>query len=102
MRLYDADSWTCAWFLSCGWSGLDGGLCRGAVVRFVTRSPLACVRLVACGLLSLLSLTMCFILRSCGMMDFYYWSPYAFHRIAVLGFTVQLGFNVTLLGTYSI
>ena len=48
-----------------------------------------------CGLLSLLSLTMCFILRSCGMMDFYYWLPYAFHRIAVLGFIVQLSFNVT-------
>ena len=29
------------------------------------------------------------------MMDFYDWSPYAFHRIAVLGFIVQLGFNIT-------
>ena len=48
MRLYDADSWTCAWFLSCGWSSLDGGLCLEAVVWLVTWSPLACVRLVAC------------------------------------------------------
>ena len=42
-----------------------------------------------------LSLTICFMSGSCGMMDFYYWSPYAFHRIAVLGFIVELGFNVT-------
>ena len=34
--------------LTCGWSGLNGGLCLGAVVWFVTWSPLACVRLVAC------------------------------------------------------
>ena len=53
-----------------------------------------------CGLLSLVSPTMCFMSRSCGMMDFHYWLPYAFHRIAVLGFIVQLGFNVTELGTY--
>ena len=51
MHLYDADSWTCVWFLTCGWSSLDGGLCLGAVVLFVTRSPLACVRLVACYLM---------------------------------------------------
>ena len=48
-----------------------------------------------CGLLSLVSPTMCFMSRSCGMMDFYYWLPYVFHRIAVLGSIVQLGFNVT-------
>ena len=47
------------------------------------------------GLLSHVSPTMCFIPRSCGVMDFYDWSPYAFHRIAVLGFIVQLVFNVT-------
>ena len=36
-----------------------------------------------CGLMH-----MCFMSSSCGMMDFYYWSPYVFHRIAVLGFIV--------------
>ena len=48
MLLYD---WQHAWFLSCGWSGLNGGLCLRAVVWFVTRLPLACVRLVACYLM---------------------------------------------------
>ena len=61
MRLYDADSWTCAWFLSRGWSGLDGGLCLGAVVWIVTRSPLACVRLVACYLCYLLLCVSCLV-----------------------------------------
>ena len=51
MRLYDADSWTCAWSLSHGWSSLNGGLCLEAVVWFVTQMPLACVCLVACYLL---------------------------------------------------
>ena len=37
--------------LVCGWSGLNGGLCLGAVEWFVTWSPLACVRLVVCYLL---------------------------------------------------
>ena len=37
--------------LVCGWSSLDGGLCLGAVVRFVTQLPLACVHLVACYLM---------------------------------------------------
>ena len=46
-----------------------------------------------CGLLSLVSPTMCFILCSCGMMDFYDWLPYVFHRIAVLGFTSTAGFQ---------
>ena len=44
-----------------------------------------------CGLLSHVSPTMCFIIRSCGMMDFYYWSPYVFHRIAVLVLRFSLG-----------
>ena len=61
MRLYDVDSWTCVWFLSCGWSGLDGGLCLGAVVWFVTQSPLACVRLVACYLMFHLLCVSCLV-----------------------------------------
>ena len=76
------------WLIQSRWQSVPWGC--GMVCDSVT--PGMCT---PCGLLSHVSPTMCFILHSCGMMNFYDWSPYAFHRIAVLGFIVQLGFNVT-------
>ena len=68
-HVYDADRWTCELSLVCGWSGLGGGLCLRAVVQFVTRSPLACVRLVACYLCYLLLCVSCPLLWHDGLIS---------------------------------